>query len=74
MRGVVNRAGISLTMQQAPYRSPECRVAHKERWDEGHRFCPGPVEIRDRAGEVPTQTLTCACRCHHTTDQTKQAS
>lgn len=46
------------------YTSPECRVAAKERWPEGHSLCPGPKVIRLHDDDAPVQRLACACECH----------
>ncbi|WP_405749084.1 hypothetical protein OHA19_01265 [Streptomyces sp. NBC_00012] len=44
------------------YISPECRTSTAGSWGEGHRLCPGPVDIR--VGDALAERLTCACSCH----------
>ncbi|MGW7053156.1 hypothetical protein [Streptomyces sp. NPDC054887] len=39
------------------YTTGECRLGE-------HGLCHGNQQVRLRPGEVPVQTLRCACSCH----------
>lgn len=47
---------------RSTYTSPECRTSTSDSWDEGHRLCPGPADIR--VGDAVAERLTCVCSCH----------
>jgi hypothetical protein len=55
---------MTTTVVTTAYFSPECRVAHQLSWSDGHRHCPGPLELRERKAEPALHVLRCACQCH----------